>query len=204
MTRSVEIRRVVASTTPSMRARVLRRFVVAASIGLGTLHMSNASWSRTIAQPLRELLKPRGFKKTGLTFSRPLDDVDHLIGLQKSMASTADESRVTLNLAVWVRRLATVRAGLVEKPNIWDAHWRLRIGQLMPAHADRWWTITSDDQAILVGSEIAAAVSQYGLPVLGELMDADAVIALWRRGRAPGLTEKQRQQFLEKYERLAG
>lgn len=74
----------------------------------------------------------------------------------------------------------------------------------MPAATDRWWTAASDDEASAIGQDIAQALVQYGLPVLEKLADAHAVVALWRQGMSPGLTESQRRRLLEMYERQAG
>jgi hypothetical protein len=70
----------------------------------------------------------------------------------------------------------------------------------MPAATDRWWTASSDGEASAAGLDMARALVQYGLPVLEKLADARAVVALWRQGMAPGLSEVQRRRLLEKYE----
>ena len=74
----------------------------------------------------------------------------------------------------------------------------------MSAATDRWWSATSDEEASAIGQDMAQALVQYGLPVLEKLADAGAVVALWRQGMAPGLTESQRRRLLEMYEHQAG
>jgi len=166
--------------------------------------MSNATMTRLATEPIAAVLKSCGYRKTGTTFHRALDDVDHLINLQKSASSSSGEIRATVNIGISVRSLAPIRAGVPDKASLWSAHWRRRLGELMPAATDRWWTATSDDEASAIGQDLAQALVQYGLPVLEKLADAGAVVALWRQGMAPGLTESQRRRLLEMYEHQAG
>jgi len=65
--------------------------------------MSNDTMTRLVTEPIAALLKSHGYRKTGRTFRRVLDDVDHLITIQKSVASSALEIRLTVNLGVWIR-----------------------------------------------------------------------------------------------------
>ena len=166
--------------------------------------MSNATMTRLVTEPVAAVLKTCDYRKTGNNFHRPLNDVDHLVNIQKSASSSSGEIRATVNVGVWIRGLAPLRAGVPDKPSLWSAHWQCRLGEVMPAKNDRWWTATSDDEARMIGQEIAGALIQYGLPVLETLADAQAVVALWRRGLAPGLTDVQRRRLLEKYDHLAG
>ena len=162
--------------------------------------MSNATMTRLATEPIAAVLKSNGYRKTGNTFRRALDDVDHLMNVQKSASSSSGELRATVNIGIWIRSLAPIRAGVPDKASLWSAHWRCRLGTLMPAATDRWWSATSDDEASAIGQEIAEALVRYGLPMLEKLADASALAALWRQGVAPGLTEVQRRRLLEMYE----
>jgi hypothetical protein len=164
--------------------------------------MSNATMTRLATEPIGAVLKRRGYRRTANTFCRALDGVDHLVDVQKSARSSSGQITATVNIGVWIRRLAPIRAGVADKPSLGSAHWRCRLGQLMPAASDRWWTATSNDEATAIGEEIARALVQYGLPALEKLADAHAVVSLWRRGVAPGLTEGQRCRLLQRYEHL--
>jgi hypothetical protein len=165
--------------------------------------MSNESMTRLATEPLAASLKSCGYRKMGRKFCRALGDVDHLIVIQKSVSSSAREIRVTVNLGIWIRSLAPIRAGVPDKADLWSAHWQARIGHLMPAPKDRWWTATSDDEASAIGQEMAGALTKYGLPMLERFPDARTLVALWREGASPGLTEFERRRLLEKYERQA-
>jgi len=76
---------------------------------------------------MAEVLKAAGFRKSGAKVTRTLEEVAHLVTLQSSVASTSQSLRATINLGVWL----TVLEG-DGKPDMWSAHWRERIGALMP------------------------------------------------------------------------
>ena len=97
-----------------------------------------------------------------------------------------------MNLGVWLPTLA----GGSEKPDIWSAHWRQRIGTLMPDRADRWWDVASETEGGTVAMELNAALKDYGFPALQAVSTTSALVQLWRSGQSPGLTERQRERFL--------
>src|SRR5277367_5987697 len=107
---------------------------------VNTMTIAAAS-KQTLLSSMWHLLKLRGFKKRGAIFHKPVGDVVHLISLQSSQSSTRDCARVTVNLAVWCKILD--ESGIA--PSVWTAHWRERLGHEMPAKADVWWTISSDE-----------------------------------------------------------
>ncbi len=134
--------------------------------------MSTAPLKNPVLAAMTELLRPLGFRKTGTLFSRAVNDVLHLISLQSSTSSTASSLRATLNIAVWVPALAEAN----QRPDVWSAHWQERIGMLMPEHSDRWWTVTTEQDA----------------------QSAGALVRLWQSGASPGLTQVQAQRYLHR------
>jgi hypothetical protein len=159
-----------------------------------------SSYKQFVVDAVAGALRPVGFRKSGLKFSRPLTDVVHLVSVQSSVSSTASSLRATVNLGVWVPALADNGA----KPDIWAAHWRERLGFLMPDPTDRWWEACSDREAAAAALEIGHALRTFALPVLDSLATADALAALWRSGRSPGLTEPGAQRYLDALDRGRG
>ena len=102
-----------------------------------------------------------------------------------------------MNLGVWLPALADEGA----KPDVWAAHWRERLGFLMPDPTDRWWEARSDREAAAAALEISDALRTFALPVLDSLATADALAALWRAGRSPGLTKRGAQRYLDVLDR---
>jgi hypothetical protein len=115
------------------------------------------------------------------------------VSLQASTSSTAQSLRVTLNLGVWLGALSSEG----ETPDVWSAHWRARIGSLMPQPSDRWWDASSDREAAAVAVEMSHVTKLLALPAFEALSTADALADLWRSGRSPGLTEFVAKRFLD-------
>jgi hypothetical protein len=157
--------------------------------------MPTSPYKDTILAALSEVLCPVGFRKSGAVFKRPVGDVIHLIGLQASQSSTSTCFRSTLNLAIWVPAIAEEGK---KEPDILSAHWRERIGTLMPAKNDHWWSVSSDEEASATCAEIGRALRDCGLPALDTISSSEALTALWRAGRSPGLTSRLAQRYLER------
>jgi hypothetical protein len=70
----------------------------------------------------------------------------------------------------------------------------------MPQRIDYWWEISSDHDADLATRQIVEAIQTYAVLQFEQLATRDALVALWRAGRSPGLTEFQTKRYLEKIE----
>jgi hypothetical protein len=108
------------------------------------------------------------------------------------MDSTWEILKITCNLGIVLRELGNDKLG------IWDAHWRKRIGSYMPEAQDHWWVCSTDIAATTAGHEIAALLEDQVFPEMEQLASLAAMVALWRSGRSPGLTDYQRIQYLSK------
>jgi len=155
--------------------------------------MPAKEYKRRILEVVAEVLRATGFRKNGSHFTRDIADVVHLVTVQSSVGSTADAVRMTVNLGVWVPALEGDA-----KPDIWSAHWRERLGFLMPEKRDVWWDAASDDEARVVAHRIAGAVRDFGLPALSGLANRRALLDLWRTGSYPGLTEVFAERLLKR------
>lgn len=102
--------------------------------------MSSEAYKKQIGLAVALALAPLGFRRKGQVFFRQLDEVAHIVSLQSSTSSTASVLKMTVNLGVWVSSLAEDGS----KPDLWSAHWRERLGYLMPQRIDYWWEVSSD------------------------------------------------------------
>lgn len=141
-----------------------------------------------VLDALTGALKPHGFTRRGKIFRRRVADVVQVVQLQSSMTSTHDRLKATVNVGVYSVKLEErLRATgwawkQTDVPAESDCHWRVRLGRLMPAWDDVWWTVTSPGEAHAAAEEIAVAVSTYALPVLANLASTESLEALWSRG----------------------
>jgi hypothetical protein len=162
--------------------------------------MGSGRVTKLILSEMYGTLKPRGYRKRGQLFEKGAAEVVHLVGLQKSLSSTAQAVKVTVNLAIWLKSLAPVRAGIPDKPNIWAAHCMYRIGSLSPEKQDHWWWVTNESEAQAAAQVICSWLRLYALPVIEAVQTETDLLALWRQGICPGLSEFQMKNYLAKVE----
>ena len=154
----------------------------------------NRQFTVTLLDPMWRVLRSAGFRKQGQLFRRSVNDVLHLVQLQKSRSSTAALVRATVNLAVWVPALAVHR----ERYSVAAAPCRERLGTVMPSGQDAWWEMSTDAEGEAAGLAIVGTLQRYGLPWLNTIESTAALLELWESGRAPGLTVVERGRFLER------
>jgi hypothetical protein len=147
---------------------------------------------------LQAALAPRGYCAAGTLFQRELAEVVHLVELHSTQEQDAAHIAVTINLGVFAPALVDPDIRDYIRPSILQAHWRERIGILMPQRRDQWWTIDSAAQAAAVGAEIAVSVEEYGLGPLEKIPDIAALRRIWEAGASPGLSAYQRRRHLER------
>jgi hypothetical protein len=150
---------------------------------------------------LKSLLKPLGYRKTATLFVRDLGGVLHLVEMQNSRDSTAVQAVFTVNVGIYVPRLVPADVRDARKPSVPSAHWRLRLGALSPEGQDLWWRPTDMSEAADVAGDIVKRLQFFALPVLDSFTNLKALTALWKSGRSPGLTERQRIEFLDELSR---
>jgi hypothetical protein len=154
------------------------------------------TFKKAMMGPIADVLRSAGFRKSGLKFSRPVNDIIHLVTVQSSVGSAAGWLKATVNLGIWIPALT----GEDSTPNVWEAQWQERLGFLMPKPYDRWWEAGSDAEAVAAGREIAEALTSFGLPTFDALATSESIAELWRAGRSPGLTEIWAQRLLKMLE----
>src|SRR5262245_25574776 len=155
--------------------------------------MSLTHMKALVTAPISELLKQIGFRKSGLKFYSLRAEATLLVGLQSSVGTTREVLRITCNLAIVLHAL-----GSRDNHDIWDSHWRKRIGDFMPDPRDYWWVCSTDDIARAAGREMAVLLEGEALSEMERLASRTAMIAFWTSGRSPGVTEHQRAQYQRK------
>ena len=156
--------------------------------------MSLTHWKGLVAAPITGLLKQREFRKAGLKFYSTRPEATLLVGLQSSVGTTRKALRITCNLAIVLHGL-----GSHDNHDIWNSHWRKRIGDFMPEPRDHWWVCSTDDTAGAAGREMATLLESQALSEMERLASRAAMIALWTSGHSPGLTKYQCAQYLRKF-----
>lgn len=132
---------------------------------------------------LRDHLSPKlranGFKGSAGAYELPSQSHWVVLGIQASVYSSKDEVKFTLNCQVVPRDVWEEARGerpyLGEKPKpntiAGGFLWHSRIGMLMPAGQDQWWSLRASDNAEVLAGEVAAAVRDYLLPAIRREID---------------------------------
>ncbi len=157
--------------------------------------MINDEYRKIILTKLHEVLKPIGFKKKAHNFLNKQNDVYLIIQLQSSMSSYANHLKVTVNLGVFSTLISQ------RSPSVWDSHWRQRIGFLTKERFDKWWTITTFEEAEKYGEEISNLAREKAVPLLFSLDSTEKLIQLWEKNEGEEITEGRRK-FIEKVKTL--
>ncbi|HEY3330473.1 MAG TPA: DUF4304 domain-containing protein [Capsulimonadaceae bacterium] len=128
----------------------------------------NANYRKVVIARIAATLKPLGFRRKAMTFTRAQGDVLQFVNVQASTSSTADILKLTVNLAVYSEEVNQIlNPGDDIGCGGWlDNHWRDRIGSLTDDRQDVWWTITNTTEAENSGNEIAALLVKSGMDVL--------------------------------------
>jgi hypothetical protein len=150
--------------------------------------------SEVVSPPLKTL----GFTKLHNTFYYPNKGNLGIMNFQKSDKSNSKEIIFTVNAGIWSKRIQNFlgQVGQNKKPDIWDAHWRVRIGNLLSEKNDIWWTFTNGTNIEELGKTILNIVKDYAFPAILEFISDEALRDLWLSGKSPSITEFERLLYL--------
>jgi Domain of unknown function (DUF4304) len=152
---------------------------------------------RPVVDALSRVLRPRGYRRRGLTFWRDSDGVRQFVNLQRSTSSTALAVRFTLNLAVLCPKAL---ASWEPEFSVWSAPWCARIGAFISSE-DKWWQATSEEEASVAAAEILHTLSNSAMQVLEEIDSVPALIEALRRGGMPvAVSEARLEGYIAKLE----
>lgn len=145
-------------------------------------------------------LSKLGFRKTGSTFRKVMNDGVAIVNFQRSVDSKRNEIKFTVNFAV-VCLLLQDNEKITATVSEYDGHLRQRIGAFLPGHPDKWWVVKekADPQPLI--DEIQPTIVATAVPFVTRYTDAKELLALWESGNAPGLTEGARQQHIARLNR---
>lgn len=151
---------------------------------------------------LAKRLVPSGFAATGDVLSRKVRDTVVVLEVQKDRKySTKEEIRFTINVGISIDALHAAVAAVdgipsSEVPPPEKCHWRERLGRLLPAQRDVWWSVRDEQTAQSVCDEIATGLLNHALSKVEAVASSEALVCLWQQGRGQGLTEYERRANL--------
>src|SRR5262249_18260038 len=131
--------------------------------------MSTTSLKKAVMDGIRHTLVPLGFENSGKdTLSRCCNDVRQFVNMQKGTKSTKTALAFTINIGVYSVPLGE-KLGKTGELDVWDCHWRSRIGFLAPQNDDKWWEVCNIADVDQVLMEINDILRKSVVPTLHEL-----------------------------------
>lgn len=135
---------------------------------------------KTVVAAFAPALKSFGYRKQGARFrNESSPTVVRLVNIQSSSWNSGSEGQFTINLGVYHRDLAALHDELpvVDLPLVQHCVVQERIGCLMPARRDVWWSIDQKTDLVALGEKFAANWIKYGNPWLEEKSTLDGARA---------------------------
>jgi len=124
---------------------------------------------KTVVAAFAPALKSVGYRKQGARFwNESSPTVVRLVNIQSSSWNSGCEGQFTVNLGVYHRDLAALHDGMpvVNSPLVQHCVVQARIGRLMPARRDVWWSIDQKKDLVALGEKVATIWIKYGNPWL--------------------------------------
>lgn len=131
------------------------------------------------------ILKDAGFKKNARDFYHVQAESIAVINVQASRWNCGKEGQFTINVGRYYPKVGErIRDGKFSPfPKEYECTIRRRIGSLMPAGTDLWWTVSLEQNNMKILEQTRDAVQNFVLPWLAriesitglkELLDSDA------------------------------
>jgi hypothetical protein len=138
-----------------------------------------------------------GFRRRRNGFRKPGERSAAVIDFQRSVDSSSNRIRFTINIGVVHEKLLRSFESSFKNENCTSAKFKERIGSLLPEMADSWWNVTQFTLPEAMAEEVSEIVLHLGIPYILPYMDREVLKALWETGVSPGLTDGQRRMYLD-------
>lgn len=135
-----------------------------------------------------------GFTRSDLRYWSSRGGNRSVVQFQSSLSSTRQAARITVNLGVWNRRVASFDELEATKRDVVldSCHWNVRLGNLGVPPQDEWWTIEGRSRDGTAQRAIEELLIEKGFPELERLSADQPLRDLWLNGKGPGRTSFQR------------
>jgi hypothetical protein len=127
-------------------------------------------FNNIIKDGFTEILKPLGFKKKGNNFYRNLEQIGHVVNVQKTVWGTKEKTNFSINVGVFVPEFWMVYFNFHNKeipdfPLAVDCLINKRIGAIRNDR-DIWFEVSNETDEPALRTEIRRNVKEYILPYL--------------------------------------
>lgn len=138
-------------------------------------------FSNVLKEGICPILKENGFRRKGQNFFKPLDEVGHIINIQKDKWNSKDEIKFTINIGVfsniyWLSELDFENTKILpEFPKESESIIRKRIGELKYGE-DYWYSIESQRSERKLIKDVASDIENYVTPFFNKIDSSDKLI----------------------------
>jgi hypothetical protein len=158
-----------------------------------TLRMTSKDYKKIITDKIKEVLKPRHFKKTGNNFKFSNGDLTYYVGLQSSTTSTATFLKATVNIGIGSELLYRLEEKYITSHL--QGHFSKRIGDYLEQPYDKWWTIDNEEAATSAAHEIAEIIKDKVLVEFDRIKTTEDLVSYWKQDNYAGLTVYQLKEY---------
>ena len=143
-------------------------------------------------------LRNAGYVRRGNSLQKRCNEATAIVDFQKSSRNDSKAVHFTINLGIVCSQLLEGEKSSSKGIGIVDAHVRQRVGMFLVGRPDKWWTIDQKTDAGPLIDEISGLLKREATPYLDRYLNGNALVALWKSGQSPRLTETQRMRYLKK------
>lgn len=158
-----------------------------------------AGFKRLVSQVVGVRLRSLGFTRRETTFYFRRQGNWGVVNFQQNPKADPETVEFTVNLGVASARLLDFfppPGPDNSAPEVWDCHWKVRLGQLLSGRSDQWWTIRANTNVVALGEELREQIVAPGLPAIERHLDDAVLRDLWLTEEPEGLTYVQRVMYL--------
>jgi Domain of unknown function (DUF4304) len=135
---------------------------------------------RRLLKELRPTLAEYGFRRHSQNFVIESPECWGVINFQKSLYSSAQQKRFTVNVAIAAKRVLRFYNEPDDKsPLHYKCHWEARLGHLSHGSSDRWWTLSDEASYQPVFAEVKGLIADRAVPIVKDHLTEETLLTLW-------------------------
>lgn len=144
----------------------------------------------------KNIMKQNKYRKKGNSFYTYGHGNVGLIHFQKSSRSDSSKTIFTVNIGTKSSSICEFEGDNFESLEVSTFHWISRIGEFLPNRLDKWWSYKNTHESNIIISEISKIIVEIAIPEINSKIQDESLLSMWMVGRAPGLTQLQRLEYL--------
>lgn len=128
---------------------------------------------------MSDILKQKGFKRSGSNFAHSNGNLTYYVNLQSSQSSTSSYLRVTINIEIFSSLIYEIED--TSLPAKHSRHFSRRVGFYLDPPQDLWWEIADRDTLSNAGVEISRMLTDYVIPEFANIPNSQHLIQMWEQ-----------------------